>query len=144
MALAREHHAGVLVLDRDRDVRVALVVAHPHVERRAEALDEVLLEQQRLGLGRRDDGLDPHHARDELGRLAIGGIALEVREDALAQRPRLAHVEHDVVGVVEQVDARLVGESERLRAEGLVDLDGGVFGHDCSLRPRPGAAWTAG
>ena len=48
--LAREHHARVLVLDRDGDVRERLVVAQPHVERRPVALDEVLLEVQRLDL----------------------------------------------------------------------------------------------
>ena len=51
VALAREHDARVLVRDRDRDVRKRLVVAQPHVERRAVALDEVLLEMERLGLG---------------------------------------------------------------------------------------------
>ena len=48
--LAREHHARVLVLDRDRDVRERLVVAQAHVERRPVPLDEVLLEVQRLDL----------------------------------------------------------------------------------------------
>ena len=51
--LAREHHARVLVLDGDRDVRERLVVAQPDVERRPVALDEVLLEVERLDLGLR-------------------------------------------------------------------------------------------
>ncbi len=64
VALAREHDARVLVGDRDCDVRERLVVAETHVERRPVALDEVLLEVQRLRLGRRDDDLDPRHPRD--------------------------------------------------------------------------------
>ena len=58
VALAREHHARVVVLDRDGDVRERLVVAQPHVERRPVALDEVLLEVQRLDLAAGDDRLD--------------------------------------------------------------------------------------
>jgi len=48
VALAGEHHARVLVLDRDRDVRERLVVTEPDVEGRTVALDEVLLDVQRL------------------------------------------------------------------------------------------------
>jgi hypothetical protein len=43
MPLAREHHARVLVLDRDRDVRERLVVPQPDVERRPVPLDEVTI-----------------------------------------------------------------------------------------------------
>ncbi len=56
--LAREHHARVLVLDRDGDVRERLVVAEPDVERRPVPLDEVLLEVERLDLAAGDDHLD--------------------------------------------------------------------------------------
>ena len=56
--LAGEHHARVVVLDRHGDVRERLVVAQPHVERRPVALDEVLLEVERLDLGAGDDHLD--------------------------------------------------------------------------------------
>ena len=51
--LAREHDARVVVLERDGDVRERLVVAQPDVERRPVALDEVLLEVERLDLARR-------------------------------------------------------------------------------------------
>ena len=61
--LAREHDPRVLVLDRDGDVRERLVVAQPHVERRPVALDEVLLEVQRLDLGRGHDHLEVGDAR---------------------------------------------------------------------------------
>ena len=64
--LAREHHARVLVLDRDRDVRERLVVPQPHVERRPMALDEVLLEVERLDLVAGHDHLDVGDAGGEL------------------------------------------------------------------------------
>ena len=58
VALAREHDPRVLVRDGHGDVRERLVVAQPDVERRPVALDEVLLEVERLRLGRGDDDLD--------------------------------------------------------------------------------------
>ena len=61
VALAREHHARELVLDRHRDVRERLVVAQADVEGRAVALDEVLLEVERLDLVARHDRLDLGH-----------------------------------------------------------------------------------
>ena len=66
--LAREHHARVLVRERDGDVRERLVVAEPDVERRTMPLDEVLLQVERLRLGPRDDHLDVGDALGELGR----------------------------------------------------------------------------
>ena len=106
--LAREHHARVVVLHRDRDVRERLVVAQAHVERRPVPLDEVLLEMEGLHLAARDDDLD---VGDTLGQLAdldpAVGRLLEVRAHARPQRLRLADVEHRAVGVAEQVDARL-------------------------------------
>ena len=51
VALAREVDARELLVQADRDVRVGLVVAQPDVEARPVLLDEVLLGEQRLGLG---------------------------------------------------------------------------------------------
>ena len=92
--LAREEHARVLVGQRHRDVRIRLVVAQPRVQRRPVALDQLLLEQQRLARARDDDRLDRRRARDQLLALAIAADAREVRRDALAQRGGLADVEH--------------------------------------------------
>jgi hypothetical protein len=46
----------------DLQVRVALVVAEQDVESRVQRLDEVVLEQQRLGLGAHHRGLQPRDA----------------------------------------------------------------------------------
>ena len=55
MALAREVDAREVLVERDPDVRIGLVVAQPDVEGRAVLLDEVLLGEQGLGLVLRDD-----------------------------------------------------------------------------------------
>ena len=105
--LPREHDPRVLVLHRDGDVRVRLVVPQAHVERRPVALDQVLLEVERLHLGRRDDHLDLLHALDQPVEPEPGVAAAEVRAHARAQRLRLPDVEHGALGVAEEVDARL-------------------------------------
>ena len=66
VALAREVHARVVLVERDRDERVGLVVAQADVEARPVLLDEALLGQQRLGLAGHDHALDPLHARHHL------------------------------------------------------------------------------
>ena len=116
---AREHHARVVVLDRDRDVRERLVVAEPDVERRPVALDEVLLEVERLDLGRGHDHLEVGDPPDEIRDRGTGVAApgLEVRAHARPQRLRLAHVEHVALLVAEQIDARLRGQALQLRLE---------------------------
>ena len=58
VALAREVHPREVLVEADRDVRVRLVVAQPDVEARLVLLDEVLLGEQRLGLGVHDERLD--------------------------------------------------------------------------------------
>jgi len=83
MALAREHHARILVLDRHRDVREGLVVSQADVERRPVPLHEVLLEVQRLDLGPGDDHLDVGDALRQLADLRAAVTSpLEVRPDA--------------------------------------------------------------
>ena len=111
--LPREHDPRVLVRDRHRDVRERLVVAEPDIERRAMALDEVLLEMERLGLVAGDDDLDVRDHRGELGRSRPAVRALEVAAHARAQRLRLPDVEHVAVFVPEEVDPR--GARERLQ-----------------------------
>jgi hypothetical protein len=116
MALAREVHAREILVERDGDERVGLVVAQADVEARAVLLDEALLCQQRLGLGGDHDGLDVRDAGDHLGvAWGAGDVgAREVRGDALADRLCLAHVDDAVAGVAEQIDPRLVGQGASL------------------------------
>ena len=121
MALAREHHPRVVVFDGDRDVGERLVVAQPHVERRAVALDEVLFEVERLDLALRDDRLDRldavGHLADPLPRVARAG--LEVRAHAGAQRLRLPDVENIALRVAEEVDAGLLRHALQLALDAV-------------------------
>jgi hypothetical protein len=90
----------------DEDVGKRLVVAQQHIETRPQALDQVRLEQQRLGFGRGRHELDARghrdHAgdtRDEAGRPRIG-------EDALLEVLRFADIEHVAASVEHAIDAR--------------------------------------
>ena len=103
--LACEHDPRVLVRDGHRDVRKRLVVAKPDVERRPVALDEVLLEVERLRLGTRHDDLDVRDPLHELRSPRPSVAALEVAPDARAERLRLADVEHLASLVAEEVHA---------------------------------------
>jgi hypothetical protein len=117
--LPREHDARVLVLHGHGDVGVALVVAEADVERRPVPLDEVLLEVVGLDLGLRDDHLDPLDALDQPVEPEPGVPAAEVRPHARAERLRLADVEHVVLRVAEEVDARLRREPLQLLLDAL-------------------------
>ncbi len=118
--LPREHHPRVLVLDRDRDVGERLVVPQADVERRPVALDEVLLDVERLDLGARDDHLDVLDQADEPAHLrAPVAASLEVRAHTRAQRLRLSDVQHAAVLVAEQVDARLRWQRAQLGLNSL-------------------------
>src|SRR5262249_24532883 len=107
--LAGEVDARIILVEADRDVGIRLVVAQADVEPGPVPLDEALLSQQRLGLGRRDQRLDSVNAGCH-----AGFPAGEVRGDAFADRARLADVEQLPVGSVEEVDARRVGQAATL------------------------------
>jgi hypothetical protein len=109
MALAREVDAREVLVHRDRDERIGLVVAQSDVEARAVLLDEVLLGQQRLGLGGDEHELDRLDRVDHLVGAARDRIA-EVAGDALLDRLGLADVDDLALVVAEQVDARAVGQ----------------------------------
>ena len=111
--LARPLDPREVVGQRDLDVRVALVVLEADVEARPVALDQVHLEEQRLGdrvgLGDLDVDDPVDHAADPVD-LAGGRLLLPVRPDAVAQALRLADVDDVAAVVLHQVDARLVGQ----------------------------------
>ena len=89
----------------DEDIGEALVVAQRHVVAGLQLLDEIGLEQQRLGV--RFGGDEHHraglrdHARDA-ARLALGR---HIGGDALLDRARLADIEHLALGPDHAVDA---------------------------------------
>ena len=91
VALAGEVDARELLVEADPDVRIGLVVAQADVELRPVALDELLLGEQRLGLGLGDQEVDRRDPVDHLRRREWA--AREVARDPLADRGRLADVQ---------------------------------------------------
>ena len=71
MALAGEVHARVGLVEADRDVWVALVVAQSNVERRSMGLDQIPFEDEGFGLRTCDHELKPLDARHHLGDLRM-------------------------------------------------------------------------
>ena len=124
--LARSLDAREVVGERDLDVRVALVVLEPDVEPRPEPLDEVRLEQQGLGhrVGQRvldvGDAVDHFPDPVDVAQGTRRRLLLPVRAHPAAQALRLADVQHVAALVLEQVDARPVGQS----LEGRLELRG--------------------
>ena len=119
LALAAAHHQRPreLLVERDRQERVALVVAQPDVEPRPMLLDEAVLEHQRLDLVA---DLDPlhrlrggHHLRRP--RMHVARI-LEVVRQPLTQARRLADVDHATERVLELIRAWCVRDRAGLGA----------------------------
>src|SRR3546814_20020991 len=104
LALAAAHHhgAGPLVVHRDREERVALVVAEADVEARLVLLDQRVLEHQRFDVVADLDPLDGlccgHHLR---GAGRQRRRLHEVVRSTLAQRARLAAGDDAAVPVLE-------------------------------------------
>ena len=120
------------VFAADEDVREGLVVAQEHVVARLELLDEVLLEQQSLGLGPRGE---EHHRRgvadhplDPGAVVAGAGVVRHARLEVA----RLAHVEHRALRIEHAVHARRRVERRKIAADrGMArhGLSGVVFRH---------------
>ena len=114
------HHveARVLLGQGQLQVRVVLVVAQPHVVRRLVALDQVVLEGERLHLVVGDHEVEVgdvrhHPALEELR----GPRGLEVGADAVAEHAGLPHVEDLARGVLEEVHPGPQGQRLELLGE---------------------------
>ena len=107
----------------DLEIRIALVVDEADVEARRERLDQVVLEEERLGLGAHHRRLHARDARHHVAgpdRALAAGVTLgEVAGDALLQVARLADVENAVVGVEEAIHAGQVRQRRDLAGEPL-------------------------
>src|SRR4051812_7006866 len=106
---------------RHRDLRVALIVAEPDVELGLMLFDERVLEQQRLGFGRDDDGVDVVDL--PLQDLALDAALLrrEILRHARPQVGRLSHI-HDLPGgVFPEVDAGVSGQCRYFAGEPIRD-----------------------
>ena len=108
---ANQGDAREVLIERQLDVQVVLVIAQSDIEPRPVPLDHGLLEHERLLLGRGRDHLELVDARDHGGDvLRQHARGLEVIRHAVAQAQRLTHVDDARLDVAHQVDARGVGQ----------------------------------
>ena len=106
-----------------QDVGERLVVAQQHVVARPELLDQVRLEQQRLGLGTRGDELHVRRLGDHPGDGVGMRHAARIGGHAVLQALGLADIEHLAGAIEHPVDARLV---RQVLGELLDDFDAGL------------------
>jgi hypothetical protein len=102
------HARGVAA--RDLQVGIGLIVAEQDVVARLEGLDQVVFQDQGLGLAVRDGGLQARDLRDHHRDARARQILLEVARHAVLQVARLADVEDLVLGVEIAVHARQAGQ----------------------------------
>ena len=111
-ALTASHHrARVHVIDRNRQVRVRLIVAERNVEARRKLLNPGVLELQRLHLARHHGPL--HTRRRMHHRIGLRAQRLRRRKiavEAVAQVLRLTHIDDAAVGIAKTVNARVGGD----------------------------------
>ena len=98
-------NAREIMVGAQQDEGEAFIVAEQDVVRRAVTLDELRLEQQRLGLAVRRDDLHRARLRDHALQPLRQARDLGVIGDAVFQRPRLADVQHLAARIEHPVDA---------------------------------------
>src|SRR5713101_7798624 len=104
-------------------VGIGLVVAEQDIVARAERLDEIVLEDQRLRFGAGDRDLDRRDLRQHHGDARAVLRFLKIRRDALFQVARLADIERLPLPADHAVHARQTrqGGEQRPRVEGRRD-----------------------
>ena len=91
----------------DQDIGKALVVAQQHIIARLEALDQIGLEQQRLGLGLGDDEFHRPGQRDHQGDAIGMAAAIGIIGNAILQIARLADIQDRAILGEHAVDTGL-------------------------------------
>ncbi len=126
------------VIGGDQDIGKRLVVAEQHIEARPQPLDQVGLEQQRLGFGRGRHEFERRGGRDHAFDARVIGGRPGIGEDALFYVLRLADIKDLAAGVGHAVDARRIGRElgivrhrrpsgrKRTGAGGEIDLGRGL------------------
>ncbi len=113
----------------DQDVGKRLVVAQDHIVARLQLLDEIGLEEKRLGLGRGGDefhgGGERDHRRDAVRVAAEAGIV----RHPVAEIAGLADIEDVALGIVHAVDAGLAGKPRCVIADDLRPRRALALGH---------------
>jgi len=132
---------------RQHQPGVGLVVAEDDVVARPQPLDEVGLQQQRLGLAAGGDDLEVPRFVDHAPEAFRQPRKLGVGRDAPLQRPRLADVKGVALGVEHPVHARRQGQGGQRRLDDLEALHrrwtGGVHLNDVGHALRLGVRRNA-
>ena len=118
LAAARDPYARHLLADRDRQIRVGLVVTQLDVEARLELLDPRVLQRERLQFGAdhgpfQAAGGEHHGLRARVQQVQ----RLEVVAQAVAQVLGLAYVDDTALAVAPFVDAGFGGDVTGFRTE---------------------------
>src|SRR5262249_36949017 len=116
LGASHDHRPGPLLVERDGEERVGLVVLEADVEARLVALDEIEREEEGHDLVADLDPFDRlGHGHHLPGPLRQRGRRTEVVGEPTAQALGLPHVDHAALGVLEQVGPRAGGDGAGLR-----------------------------
>ena len=99
----------------DDDPGVGFVVSQQHVIARLVLLDQVVLEDQGLGLGVSDGDLDIGDLAHQGAGLDVVDVGAKVGGKPLFQILGLAHIDHGATAVIHTVDAALMGDGAQKR-----------------------------
>ena len=94
---------------RDEDEGKGLVVPEHHIVAGLQPLDEIGLEQQRLGLARRGDEFHARGVGDHRGDAVVVALRPRIALHALLQPARLADIKHLAGGIDHAIDAGAAG-----------------------------------
>ena len=145
---AQHHRPGPVLVERDREVRVALVVLQADVEAGLVPLDEVELQEEGLDLVLGDDPLDRLRGADHLAGALGEQLGLqEVVREAAAEALGLPDVDDPALAVEELVRPGRVGDRTGLGAgnhapivAGAGDSQAPACNQACSCRQRSSAS----
>ena len=122
--LPAEIDAGKAVPDGQLEIGEALVVLEPQIEFRLMLLDEVVLEEGGLALRAGQNVIDVGRFGQDVADLEVVR-RLEIRPDAVPEEARFADVNDLAGGVLEKIDAGLLGKGGDFRSiSSIVDLTG--------------------
>ena len=130
---------GAFLGTGDFQIGIAFVVAKQYVVARLEGLDEVVFQQQGLGLGAHHRGFQTGNPADHVADTRAAMAFLEIAADPLFKVVGLAHIQDLSLGIVITVDPGQRGQGCHLRQQ--LGIENFRFGHNAmatETSPKPG------
>ena len=130
---------GALLGTGDFQIGVTFVVAKQNVVARLEGLDEVVFQQQGLGLGAHHRGFQTCNLADHMADTRAAMAFLKVAADPFFKVVGLAHIQDLSLGVVIPVDPGQRGQGCHLRQQ--LGIENFGFVHNAmatETSPKPG------